>query len=286
MANINLNGELKNANEDLTLTMDGELKKKKVLIADPLATSRNFMQMVLSKIDITNVTSVSSTKEVIRAVKKDTYDIIISEYYLSDDRNGQQLLEELRYAKIIPLTTAYVIITTEKRPTNVVSLAELVPDAFILKPVSIETLQNKLLRAIYKKHVLRKVYERIAENNLQEVVLACNRIIQQYPEFEQIAVRHKAEAYLRLNYFKEASLIFAQVLKERQAPWAKMGLAFSLKGQGHIDEAQKLAEELVEKHINFIALYDFLANIYTEKGDFINAQKILEKCHEISPHNL
>lgn len=286
MENINLKDKLKNANEDITLAMDGELKKKKVLIADPLATSKNFMQMVLSKIDITNVTSVSSTKEVIRAVKKDTYDIIISEYYLSDDRNGQQLLEELRYAKIIPLTTAYVIITTEKRPTNVVSLAELVPDAFILKPVSIETLQNKLLRAIYKKHVLRKVYERIAENNLQEVVLACNRIIQQYPEFEQIAVRHKAEAYLRLNYFKEASLIFAQVLKERQAPWAKMGLAFSLKGQGRIDEAQKLAEELVEEHINFIALYDFLANIYTEKGDFINAQRILEKCHEISPYNL
>ena len=100
MANINLNDKLKNANEDITLTMDGELKKKKVLIADPLATSKNFMQMVLSKIDITNVTSVSSTKEVIRAVKKDTYDIIISEYYLSDDRNGQQLLEELRYAKI------------------------------------------------------------------------------------------------------------------------------------------------------------------------------------------
>ena len=100
MANINLNDKLKNANEDLTLTMAGELKKKKVLLADPLATSKNFMQMVLSKIDITNVTSVSSTKEVIKAVKKDTYDIIISEYYLSDDRNGQQLLEELRYAKI------------------------------------------------------------------------------------------------------------------------------------------------------------------------------------------
>lgn len=100
MANINLNDKLKNASEDLILTMAGELKKKKVLIADPHSTSRNFMQMVLSKIDITNVTSVSSTKEVIRAVKKDTYDIIISEYYLSDDRNGQQLLEELRYAKI------------------------------------------------------------------------------------------------------------------------------------------------------------------------------------------
>ena len=100
MENINLKDKLKNANEDLTLTMAGELKKKKVLIADPLSTSRNSMQMMLSKIDITNVTSVSSTKEVIRAVKKDTYDIIISEYYLSDDRNGQQLLEELRYAKI------------------------------------------------------------------------------------------------------------------------------------------------------------------------------------------
>ena len=102
MANINLNDKLKNVSEDLTLTMAGELKKKKVLIADPHSTSRNSMQMVLSKIDITNVTSVSSTKEVIKAVKKDTYDIIISEYeyYLSDDRNGQQLLEELRYAKI------------------------------------------------------------------------------------------------------------------------------------------------------------------------------------------
>lgn len=42
MANINLNDKLKNANEDLTLTMAGELKKKKVLIADPHSTSRKF----------------------------------------------------------------------------------------------------------------------------------------------------------------------------------------------------------------------------------------------------
>lgn len=277
---------LKDANEDLAFTMAGKLNKKKVLIADPHSTSRNSMQMVLSKIDITNVTGVSSTKEVIKAVKKETYDIIISEYYLGDDRNGQQLLEELRYAKIIPLTTAYVIVTSESKPTNVVSLAELVPDAFILKPVTIDALQNKLLKAIYKKHVLQKVYERIAENNLQEVILACNRVIQQYPEFEQIAIRHKAEAYLRLDYFKEASLIYAQVMKEHQAPWAKMGLAFSLKGQGHIDEAQKLAEELVEEHVHFIALYDFLANIYTEKDQLDKAQEILEKCHKIAPHNL
>lgn len=278
--------KLKDANDDLTLTMAGKLNRKKVLIADPHQASRSSLQMVLSKIDITDITSVSTTKEVIKAVKKDDYDVIISEYHLSDDRNGQQLLEELRYAKIIPLTTAYVIMTSESVPTNVISLAELVPDAYILKPVTIDTLQNKLLKAIYKKQVLKKVYERIAENNLQEVVLACNRIIQQYPEYEQIATRHKAEAYLRLDYFKDASLVYAQVLRERQAPWAKMGLAYSLKGQGHVDEAQKLAEELVNEHVNFVALYDFLANIYTEKGELDKAQEILTRCHEISPHNL
>ena len=85
---------------------------------------------MLSALGVTAVHGAGSSAEVIRQVKTNRFDIILSDFILDDGRDGQQLLEELRHAHLIPTVTVYLIITSERGHTNVVALAELAPDDF------------------------------------------------------------------------------------------------------------------------------------------------------------
>ncbi|MBK7425122.1 MAG: response regulator [Propionivibrio sp.] len=75
-----------------------------------------------------------SSAEVLRQVKAYSFDIIFSDYQLEDGRDGQQLLEELRQKHLISLSTVFMVITAERAYHNVVSLAELAPDDYLIKP--------------------------------------------------------------------------------------------------------------------------------------------------------
>ncbi|HRE18011.1 MAG TPA: response regulator, partial [Rhodocyclaceae bacterium] len=129
--------------------------------------------------------------EVLRQVKSHRFDIVLSDFILDDGRDGQQLLEELRHAHLIQLSTVYMIITGERSYNNVVSLAELAPDDYLIKPFTADQLQIRLIRAIYKKHVLHRIYAQIERGDLQEAIAACDRVIQQQPNYMYDALRFK-----------------------------------------------------------------------------------------------
>jgi tetratricopeptide (TPR) repeat protein len=109
-------------------------------------------------------------------------------------------------------------------------------------------LQIRLVKAIYKKHVLRKIYEQIERGALQEAIAACDRVIQQQPVFMYDALRFKGELLHTLGPDKrEAEAVFRSVLAGRVVPWAKMGLAVALRDRGALDEAEHLAEQVTQE---------------------------------------
>ena len=66
--------------------------------------------------------------------------------------------------------------------TNVVALAELAPDDYLIKPFTAEQLQARLVKAIYKKHVLRRIYEQV-ERAPAGSDGRLRRVIQQQPVY-------------------------------------------------------------------------------------------------------
>jgi len=204
---------------------------------------------------------------------------------LDDGRDGQQLLEELRHAHLIPLSTVYLIITSERSYTNVVALAELAPDDYLIKPFTAEQLQARLVKAIYKKHVLRKIYEQIENGALQEAIAAADRVIQQQPVYMYDALRFKGELLHTLGRTSEAEEVFRRVLEGRVVPWAKMGLATALRDRGALDEAENLAEQVTQEAPEYLSAYDFLASVHEAKGRLADAQKTLQRAADASPHN-
>lgn len=272
-------------NDEMLLVLQQSLARKRVLIVDRHPPARDSLRLMLGALGVTAVHGAGNSAEVIRQVKSNRFDIILSDFVLDDGRDGQQLLEELRHAHLIPLATVYMIITSERSYTNVVALAELAPDDYLIKPFTAEQLQSRLVRVIYKKHVLRHIYEQIERGALDEAIAACDRVIQQQPAYLYDALRFKGELLHQLGRTAEAEAVFRRVLEGRAVPWARMGLAIALRDRGALDEAEQLAEQVTQEAPDFLAAYDFLASVHEAQGRLEAAQQALQRAADVSPHN-
>ena len=272
-------------NEEMLLILQQSLSKKRVLIVDRHPPAREALRLMLSALGVTAVHGAGNSAEVIRQVKGNRFDIILSDFVLDDGRDGQQLLEELRHAHLIPLSTVYLIITGERAYTNVVAMAELAPDDYLIKPFTADQLQARLVKAIFKKHVLRHIYDQVERGALQEAIVAADRVIQQQPAYLYDALRFKGELLHTLGKTREAEEVFRRVLEGRVVPWAKMGLAMALRDRGALDEAENLAEQVLAEAPEFLSAYDFLASVHEAKGRLHDAQNVLQRAADASPHN-
>lgn len=272
-------------NDEMLFALRQALTQKRVLIVDRHPPARDSLRLMLGALGVTSVHGAGNSAEVIRQVKGNRFDMILSDFVLDDGRDGQQLLEELRHARLIPLSTVYLIITSERSYTNVVALAELAPDDYLIKPFTADQLQARLIKAIYKKHVLRHIYEQIERGALQEAIAACDRVIQQQPAYMFDALRFKGELLHQLGRTAEAEAVFRRVLEGRVVPWARMGLAMALRDRGALDEAEQLAEQVITDSPEFFAAYDFLSSVHEAQGRLAEAQLDLQRAADASPHN-
>lgn len=270
---------------ELPRPLDKDLSRKRALLIDRYPNARNSLRMMLATMGVGNVSNASNSTEVLRQVKAHHFDIILSDFVLEDGRDGQQLLEELRQQRLVSLNTVVIIITSERNYHNVVSVAELAPDDYLIKPFSAEDLLGRLGRALHKKSFFSQVYEHLDNGALVEAVTVCERLIGQESGYLFDALRLKGEILNALGRYAEAQGVFQQVLAQRVVPWARMGLAIALRGQQQLAEAQAFGQLLVDDHPEFTAAYDFLAEVHEEMGKVEEAQEILLRAVAISPNN-
>lgn len=274
---------LKNAASDHLMRAD--LSELRVLLVDRHTHARDSLRMMLSSLGVTKVHGAASTVEVLRQVKANSFDIIFSDYVLEDGRDGQQLLEELRLKHLIALTTVFIIVTSERGYHNVVSLAELTPDDYLIKPFTADQLETRLGRAFYRKHVLAPILRHMDATSYNKALAACELVLEKGDEMFLEAQRLKGEILNLLGRHADAEKLFREVLATRPLPWAKMGLAIALRARKDLEEAGRLANELIKEHPHFLAAHDFLAKVLEESGDSAAAQKALVIAAEMSPHN-
>ena len=275
----------KPGNAAKTHLMQTDLSDRRALIVDRHPNARDSLRMMLSGLGMTQIHGAGSTTEVLRQVKANSFDIIFSDYVLEDGRDGQQLLEELRIKHLIPLATVFIIVTSERGYHNVVSVAELTPDDYLVKPFTSEQLLQRLGRAIFRKSALARIYRQMDASAFGKALTECERVLSGNPELFVDALRLKCEILNLLGRYEESDGLLREVLATRALPWAKMALAVSLRARRRLSEAETLARELIKEHPHFLSAYDFLARVLEEDGRMDEAQEALIGAAEISPHN-
>ena len=261
------------------------LAHMRVLLVDRHTTARNSMRIILSTLGVKAIHNAGTSAEVLRQVSTFSFDVILADYHLEDARDGQQLLEELRQKRLISLTTVYIVITAERAYHNVVSVAELGPDDYLIKPFTADQLQNRLTKAIYKKQFFAPVLKHLDQGAFADALAACDVLFGKEDVFFYDTLRFKGEILNVLGRHEEAKAIYQQVIDNAMVPWARMGLACALRGLGRLDEAQALGSAVIDEFPEYLSAYDFVASVSEETGNYAQAQNVLQKAANISPNN-
>ena len=272
--------------QELRQKLGKSLERLRVLIVDRHSGARNSLRILLSTLGISAVHNASTSAEVLRQVKGYDFDIIFADYVLDDGRDGQQLLEELRQQRLISLSAVYMLITAERAYRNVISVAELTPDDYLIKPFTADQLEARLIRVLYKKRFFEPVFRPLDKGAFIDALAACEKLsAQDEPAFFADILRQKGAILNALGRYEEASAIYRQALELTEAPWARMGMATALRGLGDLSEAENIGAALIGEFPEYLAAYDFVASLCEERGELTRAQELLQKASGISPHN-
>ena len=273
---------------DIQHRLGKELARMRVLLVDRHASARNSMRIILSSLGITAVHNAGTSAEVLRQVKAYTFDIILSDYHLDDGRDGQQLLEELRHKNLISLSTVYMVVTAERAYQNVVSVAELAPDDYLIKPFTADQFHSRLIKTIYKKHFFEKVFGHLDNGAYAEALAACDPLLAlpDLPFQQRLNVLHsKATFQFQLNRREESLATVEQALA-----FAPDDRGFRLSRARLLSRLRRFTEALAE--IEPLAGMPEMqcaagcvkARALANLGRFVEADAVLKLLREQYPH--
>jgi DNA-binding response OmpR family regulator len=260
------------------------LSRLTALIVEPRSGMRASLHNMLTQCEITKIDHAVSAGTAIRSLQARTYDIILCEYDLGDGQDGQQLLEDLRHHKLIPLSTIFIMVTAERTQAKVVSAAELAPTDYLLKPFTADALLERIGRAVERRTALMPVYQLMEHGDLNEAIAACVEGERSTPKFLVDFMRRRAELHMTLGQASEAEAIYIKLHDARAVAWARLGLAKTLFMQNRYQDAEEMLTGLVAESPQFLDAYDWLAKAHEAIGQLPAAASVLKDAVAVSPH--
>lgn len=253
------------------------LEGKAVLIVDSALATRRTLQEQVSQLGAKSILFASTVSEVEQYLDTRDFGLIICEYMLEGDRNGQQLLEEVRLQNKLPWFTAFMMITGERTYSNVVSVAEFAPDDYLIKPFTASSLSDRIIRIFSRKRKLGRAYEAIFKGNYEAVPAICMTLEKQYPQFANELERLRIESIIRDERLDEAEAELTESLAESAKPWMRLALSKINIERKKFNEAEVLLKQVVKENPEYISATDLYADVLWEQNKPELALEALEQ---------
>ncbi|MEF8707348.1 MAG: tetratricopeptide repeat protein [Candidatus Accumulibacter propinquus] len=136
------------------------------------------------------------------------------------------------------------------------------PDDYLLKPFTADTLKSRIDRLLEKKTRLLEVDKLQDQGRWQEIIPVCDEIIAARDKYLVDAMRIKGNALIMTKRFDQAIAFYQQALQMRSMPWAKLGLAKAYQGNGEHAQAKEALTDLLVETPRFLAAYDVLGRLH------------------------
>ena len=259
---------------------------KYFLIIDDFQGMRSMMREMLKSLGVKNIDTATNGDEAVTYLEKNKYDVVLCDFNLGGGKNGQQILEEAKHRDLIGLSTAWLIVTAEKTADMVFGAAEHMPDDYILKPVNEATMSSRLEKVITRKEALVDIEKAMRAKNHARVVALCDELIPSSKTNATELLRIKTNTLLTTGQYDEAKQVFEQILAKRDIPWAKTGLGKVAFHKGEMDRARQLFRDVINQNPAYLEAHDWLAKIHETAGELEDAQRVLARTTELSPHSV
>lgn len=282
-------------NSDIAHTREPDIRQidiikiyadKKCLVIDDFPEIRGSLTRMLKTFGCNTVDTAANGEEAIKLCGIRSYDIVICDYNLGAGKDGQQVLEEVRYLRVLLMTSLFVMVTGESSREMVLGALECQPDDYITKPFTQASLKLRLDRAVIRHQVLLPIKRCISNGDYRGALDLCNNIIDHGSRYASDCVKLKGQLHFLLKQLKEARAVYESVLNSKPLVWAKLGMGKTLKDLGNFEGATQMCQEIINEDERYIEAHDLLAEIQLEQKKFIDAQKTVERATLISPKSV
>jgi len=259
---------------------------KRVLIVDELGEHLYFVKRAMESIGFKDIDLTRTSNAAIRQCKKFKYDIILCDYNMGDGKNGQQILEELKFYQYINHSCVFIMITAETSSKIVLGAIEQAPDGYIIKPFNELVLRKKIETLLAQEAILSKINKALDDKKYPEAIKQCNEVIEKNPRFQSFCLQTIADVHFKMGDYDAAIKLYQSVMEGRPPVWARLGMGKTLYAMNKFDKAIKELELLLNSNKYCVQAYDLLGQCYKHIGNTQEAQSILEAGVKLSPFSI
>ena len=267
--------------------MSLNLAGKNILIVEDNPLFRKTMREMLYSLDADTLVEADSGVAAINAMSKAGFEIVLCDYNLGIGKNGQQVLEEARFKKLINYRCVFVMISAEQSASAVLGAMDSKPDEYLTKPFNTQQLLSRLTRQFERREYLANIDKAIAKGDKSLAIRCCDQLLAGGDKKMHLQLlKMRAELALSAGDFDKARQIYQDVLQHRELPWARLGLGVIDFQNNNIEQAIAGLQSLLADNPMLMECYDWLSKAYEALDQLHDVETVLQQAVELSPQSI
>ncbi|MDH5191499.1 MAG: tetratricopeptide repeat protein [Gammaproteobacteria bacterium] len=272
-------------NNSFMSQLEKDMKDKSVLVIEDIPEVRGSMRQMMTSFGAKDIQEAPNGERALEKMRGHSFDVILCDYNLGSGKDGQQVLEEAKLEELITYSTIFIMVTAENYMGMVMGAIEFMPDDYLSKPFTKDTMKGRLQKLLDKKRPFKELALFAKQKDYKTAIALANKLIQEKKSVMDV-LRIKMELSFQLEAYDEIKDFLEEVLSEYNVPWAKLGLGKVFYFKEDYVQAEKIFRELISENANYIHAYDWLAKTCHETGRAKEAQEVLTKGTAVSPKSL
>tara|TARA_R110002153_G_scaffold113667_4_gene256035 strand:- start:4434 stop:6080 length:1647 start_codon:yes stop_codon:yes gene_type:complete len=259
-----------------------------VLIIDAQALVHTVIRGALLDAGIKQVKSAHNAYSALRLCQTTRFDMVLIAFDVKSDKDGFNLLEEMKYKGYITKTTCVIFLSADTSQGLVNCVVEMEPTDFWVKPLD----RSKVIKRIYhiltiekKLYALRYYFD---QSEYPKVIYYAERQLEDpsltmyYPHINRLI----GKSLFNIKEYQAAQEFYQKLAKSYSYAWVQLGLAGTLLKQNKIDEATELTTELLKRDDTKFATYDLLAEYHIDNEDYQQGYEIIQEATKLAPRSI
>lgn len=266
---------------------DPEIANCRALVIDANPTSRSIQAAQLRDLGVGTVVQCGRVQDARRQLEVREFDIVLCEQdFHGANYSGQDLLNDLRRAQLLPFSTVFVMVTSEASYAAVAEAAESALDSYLLKPHTAQALSLRIQQARQRKKVLRDVFIAIEEEQFELAAQLCVCRFEVKGAYWLYAARIGAELLLRIGQHDKARVLYEAVIGTQALPWARLGVARAQIDGGQGPSGKRTLESLISDQPGYADAYDVMGRVQVDQGQFAEALTTYRTATQLTPGSI
>lgn len=264
---------------------DGD--KCSALVIDGNPGSRSMLAAMLREYGIGNVAQTGKVLDARRHLEHKAFDVVLCDYHFDGaDYTGQDLLDDLRRAQLLPFSTVFIMVTGEASYARVAEAAESALDGYLIKPHTGAALAERVHQARQRKQVLKDIFTAIEAEAFDQAARLCLERFAARQPYWIYAARIGGELLLRLGHHEAARQLFEAVAQANAVPWSRLGIARAQVEGSQVLLARRTLDALLADQPGYTDAYDVMGRVQVEQGEMEEALATFRRAAELTPSSI